>query len=65
MGTFPHSFLFRQLILVATGSAFSEKWFSVASKDAEDESEGSAGTVPLCTEVELAGAKLPVWVSGL
>jgi hypothetical protein len=46
--------------LGATGSAFSEKWFSDASKDAEDESDGSAGTVLFCAEVEFAGAALPV-----
>jgi len=65
IGTLPHSFLLRQLTLPSTGSAFSEKWFSDASRDAEDESEGSAGTVLLCAAAELLAARLPVWVSGL
>jgi hypothetical protein len=43
-GILPHNFLLCQLILVSVGSIFSEKPCSVESNDAEDESDGSAGT---------------------
>lgn len=58
IGILPHIFLLRQFGWAHPGSAFSLKLFSVVSKDAEDESEGSAGIV--CADAEFAGAGLPV-----
>lgn len=63
MGILPHNFLLRQLALVGAGSAFSEKLFSVVNNDADDESDGSAGTV--LARFEFVYATLPVCVSGL
>lgn len=66
MGIFPHNLFLRQLVLAHSGSPFS-LYFSQnspdsdAKSDAEDDSDGAAGTVLL----EKVGARVPVCVSGL
>lgn len=64
IGILPHSFFLRQLVLVSVCSSFSEKLCSVDNKEAEDESEGSAGTWAAVEYVEVTVAAFPVWVSG-